>query len=263
MNTVPRSTIANSRALAVQRVKDRLVRDSFPRIQMALLVALTGGFGLLASFTLLKFGVDSMALRYPMALALAYLFFLFLIWLWLWTKAEDYLDVPDISGLMPQTEKLGGLPDFRSGGGGDFGGGGASGTFGETAVPLEAPGSSPLKTASETIGSAADADELAIPLLAIALAIGIAVASLYVVYIAPVLFAEVLVDGALSYVLFRHLRGQDAQHWLSSAFRRTVLPFAATALLLVAVGAAMAAYAPGAKSVGQVMKHASTQRAAR
>jgi hypothetical protein len=139
MNTVPRSTIANSRALAVQRVKDRLVRDSFPRIQMALLVALTGGFGLLASFTLLKFGVDSMALRYPMALALAYLFFLFLIWLWLWTKAKDYLDVPDITGLMPQTEKLGGLPDFRSGGGGDFGGGGASGTFGETGLPLEAP----------------------------------------------------------------------------------------------------------------------------
>ncbi|TCO96867.1 hypothetical protein EV684_1284 [Rubrivivax gelatinosus] len=46
---------------------------------MALLVALTGGFGLLASFTLLRLGLDSMALRYPLALAFAYLFFLFLI----------------------------------------------------------------------------------------------------------------------------------------------------------------------------------------
>jgi hypothetical protein len=113
------------------------------------------------------------------------------------------------------------------------------------------------------MGSVADADELAIPLVAIALAVGIAIASLYVVYIAPVLFAEVLVDGALSYVLFRHLRGQDPRHWLSSTFRRTALPFAATAVFLVAVGAGMSAYAPGAKSVGQVMEYASAQRAAR
>ena len=264
---MPHSTIANSRALAVQRVRDRLARDSFPRVQMALLVALTGGFGLLASFTMLKFGVDSMALRYPIALALAYLFFLFLIWLWLRTKAQDYLDAPDITDLMPRPGGLGGPPDFKSGGGGDFGGGGASGGFDGAAVPLEAPASSSLSAVGETVGSAAEADEFAIPLVAIALAIGIAigiaVASLYVVYIAPVLFAEVLVDGALSYALFRHLRGQVPQHWLFSAFRRTVVPFAATALFLGAIGAAMAAYAPGAKSVGQVMQHATTQRVAK
>ena len=260
---MPRSKIANSRALAIQRVKDRLVRDSFPRIQMALLVALTGGFGLLASFTMLQFGVDSMALRYPLALAFAYLFFLFLIWLWLRTNAEDYLEVPDITDLIARPGSSSGLPDFKSGGGGDFGGGGASGAFDGSAVPVEEATSSPLSAVAENVGSAADADELAIPLVAIALAIGIAVASLYVVYIAPILFAEVLVDGALSYVLFRHLRGQDPQHWLSSAFRRTVLPFTATAVFLVAVGAAMATYAPGARSVGQVMKHASTQRAAK
>lgn len=260
---MPRSTIANSRAIAVQRMKARLVRDSFPRMQMALLVALTGGCGLLASFTMLQFGVDSMALRYPLALAIAYLFFLFLIWLWLRTKAEDYLDAPDINDLIPRPGKQSGLPEFKAGGEGDFGGGGASGSFDGSAVPIEEAGSSPFRAISETVGFAADADEFAIPLVAIALAIGIAVASLYVVYIAPILFAEVLVDGALSYVLFRRLRGQDLQHWLSSAFRRTVLPFAATAVFLVAVGAAMAAYAPGAKSIGQVMKHASTQRAAK
>ena len=52
----------------------------------------------------------------------------------------------------------------------------------------------------------------------------------------------------------------ERAHWLASAFRRTVLPFAATAVFLVAVGAAMAAYAPGAKSIGQVVKHSSTDR---
>ncbi len=263
MKVVPHSKIADSRALAIQRVKNRLVRESSPRIQMTLLVSLTGGFGLLASFTMLQFGVDSMALRYPLALAFAYLFFLFLIWLWLRTNAEDYVDVPDITDLIPSPNRTGCSPDFSSGGGGDFGGGGASGTFDGSNLSVEGTDSSPLGVIRETVGAAADADELAIPLIAIVLAIGIAVASLYVVYIAPLLFAEVMVDGALSYVLFRHLRGQDPQHWLSSAFHRTVLPFTATAIFLVAVGAAMGAYAPGAKSVGQVVKYASTHRAER
>jgi hypothetical protein len=260
MKRVPGSTAADGRARAVQRVKDRLVRESFPRIQMVLLVSLTGGFGLLASFVMLQFGVDSMALRYPLALAVAYLFFLFLIWLWIRTNADDYMDAPDIIELMPSSIRTGGAPDFSGGGGGNFGGGGASGSFDAPTLPVEGTDAAPFEAIGDTVGAAADADELAIPLIVIVLAVGIAVASVYVVYIAPLLFAEVMVDGALSYVLFRRLRGPDQRHWLSSAFRRTVLPFAATAVFLVAVGAAMAAYAPGAKSIGQVMKHSSTDR---
>ena len=260
---MPHLTPTISRARAIQRVRERLVRESFPRVQMALIVALTGGFGLLASFAMLQVGMDSMAIRYPLALALAYLFFLFLIWLWLRTNAEDYLDAPDITELLPRPRLSANATDFKSGGGGDFGGGGATGSFDGPASAIEEATSSPLRAVGDSVGSVADADELAIPLIAIILAIGIALASLYVVYIAPVLFAEVLVDGALSYVLFRHLRRQDPEHWLASTFRRTALPFAATAVFLVAVGAAMAAYAPGAKSVGQVMKHASAQRAAK
>ena len=117
-----------NRAVAVRRVKDRLTRDSFPRLQMALLVALTGGFGLLASFTMLQMGVDSMAVRYPLALVCAYPFFLLLIWLWLRTNADDYVDVPDITDLIPRSGRPTVVPEFRSGGG-DFGGGGAPRPF--------------------------------------------------------------------------------------------------------------------------------------
>ena len=249
-----------SRAIAVQRVRERLVRESFPRFQMALIVALTGGFGLLTSFLMLKVGMDSMAIRYPLALSFAYLFFLFLIWLWLRTNAEDYLDAPDITELGPRPRLSENAPDFKSSGGGDFGGGGATGSFDSPASSIDAATSSPMPAVGDAAGPVADADGLAVPLIAAVLAVGIALASLYVVYIAPVLFAEVLVDGALSYVLFRHLRDQDREHWLASTFRRTALPFAATAVFLVAVGAAMAAYAPGAKSIGQVVQHASAQR---
>jgi hypothetical protein len=256
------STPVINRALAIERVRERLLRESFPRTQMTLIVALTGGFGLLTSFVMLQFGLDAMAVRYPLALSIAYLFFLFLIWLWLRTNAEDYLDVPDIADLVPSPRLSAGVPDFKSGGDGDFAGGGATGTFDGPATALNEATSSPLGAVGDSVGSVAEADELAIPLVAIALAVGIALASLYVVYLAPILFAEVLVDGALSYALFRHLRGQDPQHWLSSTFRRTIVPFAATAVFLVAVGAGMAAYAPGAKSVGEVIEHTSARRAA-
>ena len=249
------------RSVEVERVRQRLVSKSFPRVQMLLIVLLTGGCGLLASFTMLHFGVDSMALRYPLALGAAYLFFLLFIWLWLRTQSSDYGvgDFGDVAGALPS--RSGGAPSFRSGAGGDFAGGGASGDFaGAAQAPVgrtsTADSGSSFGLAGDTAGSAADADEFTLPLLAIALALGLALSSLYVVYIAPVLFAEVLVDGALSYALLRHLRGHDPEHWLVSTVRRTALPFVITAVFLAAMGAAMSAYAPGAQSVGQFVKQA-------
>lgn len=249
-----------SRSKAIARMQRKLLASSSPRAQMALIVALTGAFGLLSSFVLLRFGLETMALRYPLALGLAYLFFLFLIWLWLRANAEDFLDLPDVSGGVPLPSGRSAsdaLAPLKSGGGGDFSGGGAGGSFdapASNAIGEETPGV--FDAAGNAAGPLGDADELAIPLVAIALAVGLALASLYVVYIAPMLFAEVLVDGALSYALFRYLRGQDPEHWLASALKRTVLPFVVTALFVAGVGAAMSAYAPKARSVGEVIEHA-------
>jgi hypothetical protein len=230
---------------------------------MTFIVALTGGFGLLASFVLLRAGLESMALRYPLALGLAYGFFLFLLWLWLRTRADDYADVPDLAVDLPGRGTADALPAFKSGGGGDFGGGGASASFDAPGGAADAGLEAPLRSAGEAVGSVVDADELAIPLLAVALALGLALASLYVVYIAPLLFAELLVDGALSYALYRRLYGQDPQHWLAHAWRRTRWPFAATAVFLCVSGLALAAYAPGAASLGDVVTQAGARKAAR
>ena len=146
---------------------------------MALIVALTGGFGLLSSFTMLNLGVDLMALRYPIALGCAYLFFLIWLWLWLWlwlrTKADDYLgDIgvpggPSGSGAPPAP------PEFASGNGGNFGGGGASGAFDtQTPAPASLAGRTPPSVSTESTAFPdratfslpdADADELTIPLV--------------------------------------------------------------------------------------------------
>jgi hypothetical protein len=246
-----------TRSHAILRIRRRLEQDAFPRIQMGLIVGLTGAAGLLFSFLMLDAGITSMALRYPLALLAAYGFFLFLLWLWLRTKADDYVEIPDLSGLVPSGPGEG--SSAIGGGGGNFGGGGASGSFDGPAslMPFEPDSASPLEEAASAVS---DADELAIPLIVAACALGLALASLYVVYAAPILFAELLVDGALSYALYSKIKGAESPHWLGSAIRRTALPFLLTGGFVAIAGAAMAAYAPGAHSIGQVIQQTQVSR---
>ncbi len=254
MPRAPARPIRLTRSMAIIRVQRQLEQDAYPRLQMGLIVALTGAAGWLLSALLLALGMDQMALRYPAALGGAYLVFLGLLWLWLRTQAQDYDLLPDVVDMaLPRGSHCGtGDVPLTSGGSGDFAGGGASGHFdAPTALPADEPGV--LSAVGDAVGSVGDADEFAIPLLAIALAIGLAFASLYVVYLAPALFAELLFDGVLSYTLYRRLRHTDSRHWLSTAFRRTVLPFALTAVLVALVGAGLTAYAPGAHTLGQAL----------
>lgn len=87
----------------IRRIRGDLERDSFPRLQMFLLVTLTGASGFVASYFLLHAGFVEMWLRYLVSFGVAYLMFLFLLWLWLRTRADDYADIPDISGGLSTT----------------------------------------------------------------------------------------------------------------------------------------------------------------
>jgi hypothetical protein len=255
-----------TRSGEIARLMGRLNKDGYPRLQMSLLVALTGGAGLLASFLLLhSAAVEAMHVRYPAAVGCAYLAFLFLLWLWLRTKADDYLDgsidIPDLSG--GGSPGVDALPDF-GGAGGNFGGGGASGNFvtddALSSASLPVGDGDGIGAVGEAVGEVVGgADEGAIP-LAVALLVAALVAVLlfatfYIVYLAPALFAELLVDGALSASLYRRMRGLRTRHWLESALRRTAVPFAVTALGLALIGYALHAYAPEAHTLGEVMRH--------
>ena len=251
-----------TRSGEIARLMGRLNRDGYPRLQMSLLVALTGGAGLLASFLLLhSAGVGAMHLRYPAAVGCAYLVFLFLLWLWLRSQADDYLDgsidIPDLSGVgSPGVDSL---PDF-GGAGGDFGGGGASGNFVvDDSLPspsLSIGDSGAADGLGEAVGGADEgAIPLAVALLVAALVAVLLFATFYIVYLAPALFAELLVDGALSASLYRRMRGLQTRHWLESALRRTAVPFAVTAAGLALIGYALHAYAPEAHTLGEVLRH--------
>lgn len=107
----------------------------------------------------------------------------------------------------------------------------------------------------DALGSVAEAEEFAIPLVVLILLGAMLFSSLFMIYSAPVLFAELLVDGVLSASLYRRLRGLETRHWLETAFRRTALPFALTAAIVSASGWGMALYAPEAHSIGDVLSH--------
>ncbi len=237
----------------IRRIRGDLERDSFPRLQMFLLVTLTGASGFVASYALLHAGFVEMWLRYLASFGVAYLMFLFLLWLWLRTRTEDYADLPDISG--SPSSGSGSSGTCYSGKGGDFRGGGASGSFDSPSDSISVISDSG-SSVGDALGTVAEAEEFAIPLVVLILLGAMLFSSLFMIYSAPVLFAELLVDGVLSASLYRRLRGLETRHWLETALRRTVLPFALTAAIVSASGWGMALYAPEAHSIGDVIAHA-------
>jgi hypothetical protein len=228
----------------IDRVGQRLLHHGYPRVEMAVLVLVTGLAGFLASFALLHAGLGMMALRYPLAVGCAFIALLLQLWLWLKLRhrwRDDLADTVEIpSGSIDSS------PDY-CGGGGTFDGGGASGNF-------DMPGTDLF---SGPVEAAANAEEGAIPLFAL---IGIAAVALSMVLLAfslvstaPFLFAELLVDGAMSASLYRRLRHLPQRHWTETAVRRTIVPFALSALLLAAVGFGMAWAVPGAHTFGEFL----------
>lgn len=239
-----------SRFSEVKRLQQRLERDGFPRLQMSLLVTITGASGFVASFALFHAGLHAMSLRYLMACVIAYVIFLLLLWLWLRTKAEDYADIPDVGNAIPSPGN-GGESACYSGNGGDFGGGGAHASFDGGSSDVSDSGDA----MGEVLGGAAAADELAIPLFVLFALVALVLSSLYVVYTAPVLFAELMLDGMLAAGLYRRLKGIESSHWIETALRRTFWPFFLTALVCFLTGWAMSAYAPEAHTIGAVLQY--------
>ena len=227
------------RQRAIDRMRRRLLRRRAPRLEMALLVGAAASIGLLSSIGLLRLGLHAMWLRYIIAASAGYLSFLGLLWIWLPTKQDtsgggpdpsDAADIVDLGDSVIDVVRLGAKHAASN-------------------LPAEAP-----VTGGDVGILDVDfgLDELVVVLAAVAAIVAGLVAAAYVVVIAPSFFAEILVDGALSYGLYRRVRGLRRQHWIKSAVSRTYVPFAAVVLFLALAGAAMQWYTPSADSIGDV-----------
>jgi hypothetical protein len=200
---------------------------------MLLIVTATGVCGFLFSFFLLKAGVSSMALRYPLAVGLAYLVFLTLLRLWLHcqttgtdpvTNSDDFSVVDDVLD-MPDIESI---PDHG-------------------AVPTDG-------SAADALG-ALDPDELFFVVLALAAICAGLLVCLYVVWTGPALLAEVLVDGLVMSRVYRRMKLAGQAYSMSGALRRTWLPVLFVAVFFAVAGFAMQKIDPDAKSIGPVLAH--------
>jgi hypothetical protein len=100
-----------------------------------------------------------------------------------------------------------------------------------------------------------DLEEGWLLVIAVVAILGGLFATLYVIYIAPALLAEILVDGVLVTGLYKQLKKIEQRHWLRAAVRRTLLPAILATILFTVAGYAMQKAVPEAHSIGEVWKH--------
>lgn len=289
-----KSGARDDRGRAIERVRRSLVRGGWPRLLVSFLLALTGAAGFVVSAVLLRLGVESMTVRYPLAVLSAYCVFLLLLRLWLALKGRNGGDwILDGGDALPHLLDAGASASGDAaaatfGGGADFGGAGAGGVWsgggggassgmsvgmpgggGACGIPGGAQGGASVGGSGGSWGGSSssattdwmpdvpdvldvDLDEgcfwIVIPIAAIA---GVLVAMFYVVYIAPVFLAEILVDALLLAGLYKRLKGVEPRHWLRSCVRRTLLPALVATALFIAAGYLMERVAPEARSIGE------------
>ena len=245
-------TMYQIREHAIDSVRRRLLRRSEPSALVFLILMMSGMAGFITSFSLLHLGLPSMGLRYPVAVLIAYCVFLLLLWFWLSLQrsrkrgARGIHVGPDVVGIATDVRLLG-SPGRGFLSNSDFSGTSASRSWGDN-TPW------PASSGSSSSGVDFDPDSIKVWLVILALAavLGALIASLYIVYIAPALLAEILVDGVLIAGLHRSVKRIEQRYWLRAAVRKTWIPAFLVAVFFMIGGFALPAAVPGAQSVGDV-----------
>lgn len=92
------------------------------------------------------------------------------------------------------------------------------------------------------------------PLIVLILIVTVVLSAAFVVYSAPILFAELLVDSLLAAGLYKKMKTVDTQHWMTTAIKHTILPFVITTIVSVTAGYALQAFEPKANSIGDIIR---------
>lgn len=260
-----------TREALISELRDRLTQTSSPRLIILMVLTLAGGAAFLTSFAGLAAGIDSMAVRYALASIAGYLAFVVLIRAWIgirrgWQPDGDF-DLPDPFGGLDLSDLGGraagrGAEAVKSFAGGRSGGGGGGANWisepVERAVSVRASSSSSVAgDALAGVGGSLDLDDGAVVVfivIAVLAALGGILCIGYVIYIAPMLLAEVALDAALVSAVYRRLRKEDVGHWTGAVFRRTWMPAAILVVFMSIAGYAAQRLAPEAHSIGGVIR---------
>jgi hypothetical protein len=211
------------------------------------------------SSTLFHLGVHSLAMRHAGALLGAYGVYLLLLWAWshYLLSRDGAWDLPD-SGIDPVAS--GRSPTIRPGGG-DFGGGGASSSWSETASASSEGAFSGVRSAASGAADAlGDADDAAVIAIPIAVVVGIAALLAAAMGFAVVgLFGIDVLIGVAVEIAFASAGGAIAlkagrEGWMSHAIRRTAGPMAAVLVASVLGSLAISHVLPDAETLPDAIR---------
>ncbi len=222
------------RARLRRALADYFSKRSFPRQRLALLIVVTGSVGFFVSAAMLRLGVTSMALRYPVAVLVSWFVLLGLIRIWVELEKRRFdPEAEEFRAALredPPTESADGIgvPQNRH----------------SWLDWLDLP----------DFGSLLDADAGCLPVVMIMGVLGLVVVLVLAIVGAPALLAEVFLDVFIATVLYRRLKRAAKGNWLATAIRGTWGLTLLTAGLLGVIGWALQAMAPEANSIGPALR---------
>jgi len=259
----------HSRRAALER---SLAARFWLRFHMSVMLGAAFGAGFMVSDLLLRAGVGSAPIRWPVGVIAGYLALFFCMRLWLayigvrplWRgvrRARGGADPLDAVGSSDGGGWSGGGGPggvFR-GGGGVSGGGGASGSFGDAMPRLAAVGGSSSKSSSGGGFDLGDGDFgalliLIVIVLALTAALGGGV--VFLVATAPHLLADVAFGAALTGGIApaaRRVANAD-EGWSGSVWTATRKPFVIIMIVVVLAALAFAHYFPAARTLGEAFR---------
>jgi hypothetical protein len=255
VNSPSTSHSRESRTDLVTRLSQQLADGSTPRIHLLVIMAVAGGAAFLSSTMMLwsdRDAFQSMMLRYPAAALCGYVAFIGLIRFWISLHRSDegaFYDVtPDVveAAVRSSVPSVPRLPDEPLS------------LELESTRPRTEP--STVRTVRDSVLDAGsvgwdfDLGDFGWLVVAACAAVGGLIAIGYVVYIAPVLLAEVALDAAIISALYRKLRADETGYWLTTVLTRTWVPALVLVVFSLALGYALEQVAPDARSIGGVIR---------
>ena len=235
------------------RLARHLENFSAPRLQLLLIMIAAAGVAFLASVALLWSPAEIfelMAPRYAVAALCGYLGFILLIrvWIALHRPATDGVDL-DVGDVLDAIVPCSSVPSFDDSP--SVFSGGRSGA-GASHPRLDMETSDGRSSGSWSSGF--DLDDGVWLLVAAAAAVAGLAAIGYVIYMAPMLLAEVALDAAIISVLYRRLRRDEQGYWLTTVLRHTWAPAVVLVVFAFVAGFALQQAAPDARSIGAVVQ---------